>query len=137
MKLLTLLFTLFICATVNANSLLALGPHNKSKILNVASPNQKHKFPALYVYDIANQKFLSKQEATYYLQSLDEDPIWHDASEQWTKSTQDFSANIDNLSKALPTLLLDKDYFILYDNLPTPMIAQFKSMDPLLEKKTL
>ncbi|WP_394204218.1 hypothetical protein [Shewanella waksmanii] len=135
MKLFTLLLTLLICFTTNASSLLTLGPQDKSIILNAASPNQKHKFPALYVYDVLNQKFLSKEEATSYLQSMNEDPLWNSTSEQWTKNTEKFSANIDVLSKALPTLLLDKNYFVLYDNLPGSMLKQLKSMDPLLEQK--
>lgn len=137
MRIILVLFFMFMAIGVNASSpqLTTIGQHNKSIILETAAPDQKHKFPALYVYDTEQQQFLSKQDATAYLQTLDASPLLPKLASQWTKNTELFSTNNETLSKSLPMLQLDRAYLILYDNLPAPMLAQFKSMDPELEQK--
>ncbi|GIU42094.1 hypothetical protein TUM4438_07850 [Shewanella sairae] len=135
MRILFLLSLLLLSHSATASQLTTLGPHNKSTLLDNAAPKQKHKFPALYVYDTNKQEFLTKSDAAAYLQTLDNDPLLVDLTVQWTKSTELFSTNNDMLAKSLPTLQLDKPYLILYDNLPTPMLSQFEAMVPNLKQK--
>lgn len=137
MRIILLSFFILISIGANASShqLVTLGQHNKSIILQAASPNQNHKFPALYVYDTQQQQFLSKQDAAAYLQALSDNPLLPTLATQWLKSTKLFSTSNESLAKAIPMLELDRAYLILYDNLPAPMLAQFKSMDPELQAK--
>lgn len=113
-----------------------IGSGVKSKFLNIVSNSTaKHKFPALYVYDTQKQQFLSKQDAETYLLTLDEQPIWSKVTSLWVKETSHFSTTNETLTKALPMLKLDREFLILYDNLPAPMLEQFKAMDPELISK--
>lgn len=137
MRIIFLFIFILISTDVNASSpqLTTIGQHNKSIMLETVSPDQKHKFPALYIYDTEQQQFLSKQDAAAYLQTLDASPLLPELASQWTKSTEQFSTNNNALAKSLPMLQLDRTYLILYDNLPAPMLTQLKSMDPELERK--
>ncbi|WP_172605628.1 hypothetical protein [Shewanella benthica] len=101
----------------------------------ISTSTDKHKFPAIYVYNTQKQQFLSKQDAEIYLLTLDDRPIWPKVTSHWTKETSQFSTTNEILSKTLPMLKLDKQYLILYDNLPAPMLEQFKAMDPELKLK--
>jgi hypothetical protein len=137
MRIIFLSLLIFMSINVNATTsqLTALGQHNKSMILDSVSAKQKHKFPALYIYDTKQQRFLSKQDATAYLRTLSDNPLLPTLATQWLKSTEQFSTSNESLAKAIPRLKLDRAYLILYDNLPAPMLAQFKSMDPELQEK--
>ncbi|PKG74650.1 hypothetical protein CXF86_11480 [Shewanella sp. GutCb] len=132
---LSLLIFMSINVSANTSQLITLGQHDKLMMLDSVSEKQKHKFPALYIYDTKQQQFLSKQNATAYLQALSENPLLPKLATQWTKSTEQFSTSNESLAKSLPMLKLDRAYLILYDNLPAPMLAQFKSMDPELQDK--
>ncbi len=132
---LSLLILMSINVNATTSQLIALGQHNKSMILDSVSAKQKHKFPAIYIYDTKQQRFLSKQDAEAYLLTLSDQSFWPSLMSQWTKSTRQFSTSNDALTKSVPMLKLDRAYLILYDNLPAPMLAQFKSMDPKLQDK--
>ncbi|QFU25025.1 hypothetical protein FM038_024815 [Shewanella eurypsychrophilus] len=143
MKTIITIFTFILFfANVQAseNQLTAIGNGVKSKLMKtISTSTDKHKFPAIYVYDTQKQTFLSKQNAEAYLLTLGDKAIWSKLTSQWTKDTSQFSTTNETLAKALPMLKLDREFLILYDNLPTPMLEQFKAMDPelILKDSTL
>ncbi|GIU49600.1 hypothetical protein [Shewanella algidipiscicola] len=137
MRIIFILILMFMSINVSANSsqLIALGQQNKSLMLETVAAKQKHKFPALYVYDSQQQVFLSKPDAEAYLLTLNSQPLWPKLTAQWTKNTSQFTASNQLLAKALPMLKLDRAYLILYDNLPASMLKQLEPMDPELSQK--
>lgn len=101
----------------------------------VSTQTSKPQFPALYLYDVTKQQFLSKQDAETYLSTLDNHPLWSEVMLQWVKDSSQFSTNNEALNQAIPQLVLDRQFVIFYDNLPPLMQDQFKMMDPnLLER---
>ncbi len=137
MRIIFLSLLIFISINVNAGAskLTALGQQQKTIMLDSVAEKQKHKFPAIYIYDTKQQQFLSKAHAEAYLLTLTNQSFWPSLISQWAKSTELFSTSNEALTKSLPILKLDREYLILYDNLPAPMLAQLKSMDPKLQDK--
>ncbi|WP_076414148.1 hypothetical protein [Shewanella sp. UCD-KL12] len=123
-------------AQTNNSQVTPIGGGVKSKFLNIVSNSkEQHRFPGLYIYNTKKQQFLSKQDAEAYLLTLDDQAVWSTLTNQWTKETSQFSTTNQDLAKTLPMLKLDREFLILYDNLPEPMLEQFKAMDPELKLK--
>ncbi|ACJ26970.1 hypothetical protein swp_0126 [Shewanella piezotolerans WP3] len=137
MRIIFLSLLVFMSINVSADSslLIALGQHQKTILLDSVAGKQKHKFPAIYIYDTNQQQFLGKAHAEAYLVTLTAQSFWPSLISQWTQNTEQFTTSNEALTKSLPILKLDRDYLILYDNLPAPMLMQLKSMDPKLQDK--
>ncbi len=117
----------------SAADVLPLGHHFKEAFYSeVSTQTAKPQFPALYIYDVKAEHFLSKQDAESYLGQLSEQPLWAEVMEQWVKDSSHFSATNPSLKQAVPTFNFTQPYIIFFDNLPEPMLAQFAAMDPNL-----
>ncbi|WP_445945383.1 hypothetical protein [Shewanella sp.] len=129
--------TFFANVSVSANetSLQALGQSGKNSFYKTASTQTTPSFPAIYVYSVKTQQFLSQDKALAYLGTLDSQPLWKEATINWVKDSTQFSTSNTKLSQAVPAIKFDRDYVIYYDNLPGPMLEQFKAMEPNLIEK--
>lgn len=110
-----------------------LGSHLKGALYSeVSSQTAKPQFPALYLYDVKTQQFLSKQDAESYLSRLNDQPLWIEVMQQWVKDSSHFSTTNKAFKQAVPLLDFTQEYIIFFDNLPEPMLEQFAAMDPNL-----
>lgn len=117
------------------SSIVAFGKPAKDLFYATVSPQTTPSFPALYIYHTHQQQFLTKQQAESYLGSLDQSQLWRDLLKNWLKDSSQLATTNAALAQSLPTLKLDREYLIFYDNLPAPMLEQFKNMEPNLIEK--
>lgn len=117
----------------NAAGITPLGNHLKGTLYSeVSNQTVKPQFPALYIYDVKTQQFLSKQDAESYLSTLNDQPLWTEVMQQWVKDSSHFSTTNQAFKQAVPTLDFTQEYIVFFDNLPEPMLEQFAAMDPNL-----
>lgn len=133
-------FAIITMLSMNANAsesaLIALGKAEKDSFYAaVSSQTATPVFPALYIYNTKEQQFLTKQQVEEYLGALDQSDLWQETLKNWVKDSSQFKTDNATLSNAVPTLQLDREYLIYYDNLPAPMLEQFKTMEPNLIEK--
>lgn len=138
--LLLVFLTITTMLSLNTNagdsSLIAFGKAKKDQFYAaVSAQTATPAFPALYIYNTKEQQFLTKEEAETYLGELDQNPLWQELLKNWVKDSSQFQTSNATLSSAVPTLKLDREYLIYYDNLPAPMLEQFKMMEPNLVEK--
>jgi hypothetical protein len=122
---------------VNASetSLQPLGQSGKNSFYKTTSTQTKPSFPAIYVYSVKTQQFLSQDKARAYLGTLDSQELWKEATINWVKESAQFNTTNAKLSQAVPAIKFDRDYVIYYDNLPESMLEQFKTMESNLIEK--
>lgn len=130
------IFSTRIYAKAHNSEIISLGKATTDSLYELVIPEMTDApFPAIYVYSTKDERFLSKIQVKNLLSKEDSDKALLKAVKYWSKDTNEFNTNNKSLLEAAPNIKLDKEYIILYHNLPAGMMQHFTAMDPELINK--